>query len=256
LSRGTGAGIQRYCNYIGNIQSIPNAHGVKQPIVMIGKKKDVGTFQNIYLGYSDKLSGKSAYIYETPAKIIISEVRNKLRDNESIPIHSVNEEDLPNMQFIKGLYHMGLKQKESITKPGNKFVETLIVPSDFLIFTVTSPGSYLFITADEIDNFIQHVISQFMTHGEFEKFKKNNKSTQKLPIINIPDEDDYTTLFTTPTTDDDHALTQTQFGFYGAKIMEQLGRQPIFEFLRRSEASGLLVSKSSATRLRKLECSL
>jgi hypothetical protein len=213
------SGGNRYCSFLGNIQSSG------APIVMMATREDLQENHSFTLGFADSLRGRSAYLYNA-SRTSLTEEPNKLTDNESIPIATPTNVLVP----IKALYHMGLQNYKSRTNPGNSFIQSFTVPNDFLIFTVTSPGSYLYIRQGEIERFTRSILQELANPLQAASLIRNNKSTQKHPIVNLVSEASYRESLLTPTTTQALCKKQTMAGLFAAKIMEQLGRQPIFEF--------------------------
>ena len=222
------------CSFLGNIQS----HD--RPIVMGATRKDTSTIHDIYLGLSNSFKGTHALLY-TPDSALM-EVAGKITDNNRVrpPL-----EELTSALPIKALYHMGLPNYKSKTYPTNTFLQTTDVPDDFLIFTVTSPGSFLFAWGDTINSFIQNFMKIINTNpgARFQQLLENNRSTQRLPIINLLSHDSYVNAFTTPIDSDTQEESakkckkQLFASFLASKLMEQLGRQPIFQFTREVPAN-------------------
>ena len=214
------SGGNRVCSFLGNIQSSGT------PIVMMATREDLQENHSFTLGFADSLRGRSAYLYNA-SRTSLTETPNKLTDNESIPIATPTNVLVP----IKALYHMGLQNYASRTNPGNSFIQSFTVPNDFLIFTVTSPGSYLYVAPAVIERFTQNILQELANPIQAASLIRNNKSTQKHPIVNLYSEESYRESLLTPTIPQSPLCKkQTMAGLFSAKIMEQLGRQPIFEF--------------------------
>jgi hypothetical protein len=214
----------QYCSYIGNIQS-SSVGGVKIPIKMVAQRAEAGGDYNITLDFPP-LNDETAFLYTGANRQAIRAVPGILTDNESIDIPVPAGE----LTYIKGLYHMGLANFRSRRYPGNTFIQSINVPDDFLIFTITSPGSFLYGNALDIENFMSNTVNELQGAGRFQQFIQNNKSTQKLPITNLHDETSYRMTLIIPATTAAICDTQINKGFLSSKLLEQLGRQPIFQF--------------------------
>lgn len=212
---------RQLCSFLGNLKSSTTG-----PIEMSATREALMSDvpYPISLEFKESLQGRAAYLYNE-SRTKLSEVKNRLTDNQAIPIPPPRVSLMP----IKALYHMGLQNYKSKNYPGNSFVQSITVPDDFLIFTITSPGSYLWASGDTIDNFVRSIMTKVNEEG-FDRIIQNNKSSQKHPIVNLFVDESYTTMLKTFATTETLCKNQTTAGFLAAKIMEQLGRQPFFEF--------------------------
>jgi hypothetical protein len=214
-----------FCSFLGNIQSSIDADGGKHPIIMMATKEDLKDTHSFMLGYTDSLRGRSAYLLN-PSRTKIYEVPNILTDNEAISIDFPEHHLTP----IAGMYHMSLENYQSNKYPGNSFIQAITVPDDFLIFTIASPGSYSVAYPGEFEKFTIYMAQQLLDREKSKLFVRNNKSTQKHPITNLFSEASYRDRLLSNYKNKGNCEEQIFAGLLTAKTMEQLGRQPFFEF--------------------------
>lgn len=213
-----------YCTYIGNIRARGDT-----PIRMYATKESFATKRSMFLGYDDIAKGKQVGLFHnTTWGVPPGHEAVRLDNNASVALPDVRPETL---KPLVTLYHMGLTKKDYPDMPGNNYIDSIQVPDDFVIVTITSPGSYLYGTGPTLLTMAQEVIQRMLTSpDELSKFLATHRSMGKFPLYNIQDHAKFVTQAVAPLAEmGSQCDFQIATSMINSILVEQMGRQPIYE---------------------------
>lgn len=207
-----------HCTYIGNIKS-----PIDGIIVMFATKATFGIKRDMYLGLQDVFKGKKFGLFVNGKYTAVDEAP---LDNAKIRIAPEPSAYVP----ITSIYHMGITKTNSPRYPGNNYIEYTIVPSNFVVMTLTSPGSYLFGTGETfIDVFTRLgtvVQNGYITTADL---IERHRSNARFPIYNIENHDDSVRTIAAEAVNQTVCDNQIGRSVINSIIIESLGKQPIYE---------------------------
>lgn len=225
------------CAYIGNIKS-------HTAITMAASIDDIGEQRNIYGNFKGVFTGEQVYLYDDAAKLDLYDAPGFITDNAKVkPVTKQEDgsslfESEMTLHFYKAFYHAGIQKKpfsineNSIIK-NNNIVECIDVPDNVIIFTTTSPGSYMasLYVPNETDELVKKIIGKIYdptnidaSMGKLKELYNSHRSKAKLPIYNIERHDRLLQIY-----NEGSCEQQFNSSLLNSIIIDSLGHQPIFE---------------------------
>jgi hypothetical protein len=221
---------QGKCDFIGNIKS-----GERTSIVLSASYVNLGEERDIYCGQKDSFKGKTFLVLTNDGTLEQVEDKNGLVANGSIDISSIWNNDIDNYTYFKTLYHMNLISKEV---NDNNYIDFCQVPDDFIVFTITSPGSVLIgrrkEDKNEIEEYIKKIVPLLRNKFHWKSLLEMHRSTASLPVYNISNHElliKNSEIDVREDTNENRLACERQLArsMFNSITMDRLGRQPIFE---------------------------
>ena len=243
----TSADVDEKCDFIGNLKSYK-----RNPLSMTATREALGVYRDIYCGYKESFKGNKIMVLDDDRNVVESDPPFPVRKNSNVDISSLLQSIVPSstestttttssasasasasaisyFTVLKMSYHMNLIKK---FVNNINYIDFCEVPDDFIVISLTSPGSVLRQYDPMIfDNYMLKILPYIRDKVMFKHLLQTHCSTATLPLYNIQDHDDLFANATKAPTANDPNLSNRQLlrSMLNSIIMDSMGRQPIFE---------------------------